>query len=167
MSKKINLNEINIRTKLKPGDIGYIIYRHGYLYSKEYDYGIKFESYVAEGFAEFYKNYNPQLDRVWICEHKERIIGFLLLMHREERTAQLRYFLIEPEYRGIGLGRKLMNLYMEFFDECGYTKSFLWTTHELSAAAYLYKKAGFKLTETKNSLSFGKPITEQKYDLIV
>lgn len=69
MSKAISLNDIKIRTELKPGDIGYVIYRHGELYNKEYDYGIEFESYVAEGLSEFYKNYDTSKDRVWICEH--------------------------------------------------------------------------------------------------
>ena len=53
-------------------------------------------------------------------------------MDREE-SAQLRYFLIEPDYRGIGLGSKLLNMYMDFLRECGYKKSYLWTTHELTS----------------------------------
>jgi peptidyl-dipeptidase Dcp len=93
------------------------------------------------------------------------MIGFLLLMDRGP-AAQLRYFLIEPEYRGIGLGSKLMDLYMHFFRECGYRGSYLWTTHELSTAAYLYQRHGFKLTEEKESTAFGKPLREQRYDLV-
>jgi GNAT superfamily N-acetyltransferase len=83
------------------------------------------------------------------------------------KAAQLRYFLIEPEYRGIGLGSKLLNLYMDFLRECGYKESFLWTTHELATAAALYKRLGYQLTEEKESNSFGKPLTEQRYDLIL
>lgn len=167
MSKDISLNDIKIHTELKPGDIGYVIYRHGYLYSVEYNYGIEFESYVAKGLSEFYQNYEREQDRVWICEHKKKIIGFLLLMHRANDAAQLRYFLIEPEYRGIGLGSKLMNFYMDFFKQCGYKKSYLWTTSELTAAAKLYIKAGFKLVEEKKSSSFGKSVVEQKYEFSV
>lgn len=159
-----DINDITIRNELKPGDIGYIIYLHGSLYKKEYNYGIEFETYVAHGLCEFYQNYNPMKDRVWICEHNNQIIGFLLLMNRGD-TAQLRYFLIKPEYRGIGLGSKLMNLYMEFLTQCKYKRSYLWTTHELTTAAYLYKKFGFKLTEEKESKNFGKFLIEQRYDL--
>jgi peptidyl-dipeptidase Dcp len=165
MENIVNINDITIRTELKPGDIGYITYLHGSLYKEEYNYGIEFETYVAEGLCEFYRNYNPSMDRVWICEHKTRIIGFLLLMSRGD-SAQLRYFLLKPEYRGIGLGTKLINLYMDFLHQCNYKHSFLWTTNELPAAAYLYKKAGFKLTEEKASISnFGKSVIEQRYDL--
>jgi peptidyl-dipeptidase Dcp len=157
------LSDITIRTHLQPGDIGYIIYLHGSLYKKEYGYGISFEVYVAEGLCEFCNRYNAQKDRVWIAEHGQRIVGFLLLMNRGD-AAQLRYFIIEPEYRGIGLGKKLMELYHAFLLECGYTASYLWTTSELYTAASLYRRLGFTLVEEKTSTAFGeKPVIEQKY----
>jgi GNAT superfamily N-acetyltransferase len=162
----VALDDVFIRTELQPGDIGYVTYMHGALYHREYNYGLQFESYVAKGLCEFYEKYNPQRNRIWVCEHNHRMIGFLLLMDRGE-TAQLRYFLIEPEYRGIGLGSKLLNLYMGFLRECGYRASYLWTTHELITAAALYKRLGYKLTEEKESNSFGKPLREQRYDLIL
>ena len=164
--KKVSLSDISIHTELRPGDIGYVTYMHGALYHKEYNYGIQFESYVAKGLCEFYEKYDPNRNRIWVCEHDARMIGFLLLMDRGE-SAQLRYFLIEPEYRGIGLGSKLLNLYMDFLHERGYKKSYLWTTNELSTAAFLYKRLGFQLTEEKESTAFGKPLTEQRYDLIL
>src|SRR5688572_6138319 len=159
------LNEISIRTELKPGDLGYVIYRHGKLYGDEYNYDIVFETYVALAIHEFYKNYNPEIDRVWICEHDNKMVGFLLLMHREDKAAQLRFFFIEPEYRGIGLGKKLMELYMDFLKEKGYQSSYLLTTDELLSAASLYTRHGFKLTEEKQSTAFGKLVKEQRYDL--
>jgi GNAT superfamily N-acetyltransferase len=165
MQPSPDLNDIYIRTTLQPGDIGYIAYLHGWIYSREYQYGIAFESYVAVGLAEFYQQYDAARDRVWVCEHREKIIGFLLLMHRRE-TAQLRYFILHPDYRGIGLGKKLMGLYMDFLREAGYTSSYLWTTSELPAAAVLYKKHGFVLTEERPAIApFDKPVVEQRYVL--
>lgn len=166
MNEKIALDDISIRTRLEPGDIGYVIYLHGALYGREYGYGIRFESYVARGLCEFYEQYDPKRNRVWVCEHNDRMIGFLLLMDRG-KAAQLRYFLIQPEYRGIGLGSKLLKLYMDFLRECGYRESYLWTTHELATAAFLYTRLGFKLTEEKASTAFGKTLREQRYDLIL
>jgi GNAT superfamily N-acetyltransferase len=163
---KVSLDDISIRTELQPGDIGYVTYMHGALYHKEYNYGLQFERYVAKGLCEFYEKYDPQRNCIWACEHKDRMIGFLLLMDRG-KAAQLRYFLIEPEYRGIGLGSKLLNLYMGFLRECKYNESYLWTTHELTTAAALYKRLGYQLTEEKESNSFGKPLIEQRYDLIL
>lgn len=164
--QEISLGDIAIRNRLQPGDIGVITYLHGVMYKEEYNYGISFEAYVAEGLAEFYHNFDPERDRVWICEHGDSIIGTLFLMHREE-AAQLRYFLIQSEYRGLGLGKKLMQQFMTYLKENGYTSSYLWTTHELDAAASLYKRHGFVLIEEKPSSKFGKPLTEQKYELIL
>ena len=166
MNNKSLLDEISIRTDLRPGDIGRVIQMHGALYSTEYNYSIQFEMYVAKGLCEFYEKYNPQRNRVWICEYNNKMIGFLLLMDRGE-AAQLRYFLIEPEYRSVGLGSRLMKQYMDFLRQCGYKKSYLWTTHELSTAASIYKRFGFQLTEEKESTSFGKPLREQRYDLVL
>jgi peptidyl-dipeptidase Dcp len=162
----MQLSDITIRTTLKPGDIGYVTYRHGALYQHECNYGIEFESYVALGLHQFYSQYDPDWDRVWVAEHQGKIVGFLLLMHRPDNAAQFRYFLIEPEYRGVGLGKKLMDLYMAFYKEKGYTSSYLWTTHEQEAAIALYKRYGFRLTEEKPSTAFGKPLIEQRYDLV-
>lgn len=170
MNNRIALNDISIRTELQPGDMGCVICLHGLLYSREYNFGIHFEDYVAKGFLEFKEQYDPRRNRVWVCEHERsspvggRMVGFLLLMDRGE-SAQLRYFLIAPEYRGIGLGSKLMGLYMDFLRECGYKSSYLWTTSELHTAISLYKQAGYQLTEEKESTAFGRLVTEQRYDL--
>jgi GNAT superfamily N-acetyltransferase len=161
----MNLHDVTIRTNLQPGDLGYVMYRHGVLYSREYGFGISFETYVGETLAEFYRNYDPELDRVWVCEHRNIIVGFLLLMHREKGVAQLRYFYLEPEYRGIGLGKRLMELFIEFLAARGYSSAYLWTTSELDSAATLYKRHGFRLTEEKSSTAFGKLLYEQRYDL--
>src|SRR5688572_29086511 len=104
---------------------------HGELYHAEYGYGIGFESYVASGLHEFYSGYNESLDRVWVCEFENSIVGFLLLMHRPDQTCQLRYFLIAPEFRGMGLGNKLMQLFMDFMKSRHYHCAYLWTTKEL------------------------------------
>jgi N-acetylglutamate synthase-like GNAT family acetyltransferase len=164
MNKAITLDEITIRTELKPGDIGYVIYLHGVLYKNEYGYGIEFETYVAEGLVQFYRQYDPQKDRVWICEHRNNMVGFLLLMHRGD-AAQLRYFILQPEYRGIGLGNKLMILYMDFLKEKEYKSTYLLTTGDLPVSTHLYKKFGFRLTQEKPSSAFGKPVVQQRYDL--
>ena len=166
MNKIISLDDISIRTQLQPGDLGYVTYMHGALYGREYGYKIQFDVYVAKGLCEFYEKYTPERNRVWVCEHKGRMIGFMLLMDRGE-TAQLRYFLIEPEYRGLGLGSKLLDLFMDFLRECGYKGAYLWTTHELEAAIHLYNRFGFALTEEKESTNFGKALREQRYELML
>jgi N-acetylglutamate synthase-like GNAT family acetyltransferase len=164
--KSTRLSDIEIQNELQPGDLGYVVYLHGKLYGAEYDFGIGFESYVAKGLHEFCEKYDPKTNRVWVCRHDGVMIGFLLLMNRGD-AAQLRYFLIEPSYRGIGLGHKLMDLFMEFVNSCNYKSSYLLTTAQLSAAAHLYTSRGFLLVEEKGSMAFGKAVVEQRYELVL
>jgi N-acetylglutamate synthase-like GNAT family acetyltransferase len=161
----LQYKNIRVRTTLQPGDIGYITYLHGILYNRDFQYGISFEAYVAKGLYEFYDQYDEEKDRVWVCEHEGRIVGCLVLMHREAGLAQLRYFLVLPEYRGSGLGDQLMQWYTDWLREKNYKGSYLWTTHELEAAAALYKRYGFQLTEEHESTAFGKAVKEQRYNL--
>jgi N-acetylglutamate synthase-like GNAT family acetyltransferase len=164
--KKPRLADIRIRTKFRPGDIGYVTYLHGILYKKEYRYGVDFESYVAAGLADFQKNYDPARSRIWICEYNKKIVGCIALVSRGD-SAQLRYFLIDPSCRGIGLGQKLIRMWMKFLRDAGYKHAYLLTTHELPAAAHLYTSVGFTLThETPVTGVFGKAVREQRYDLI-
>lgn len=158
-------DDITIRTDIRPGDLGLITYLHGILYRDEYGYGISFESTVAGGLHEFYNSYDPQKDCSWIAEHAGMMIGCLVLKNRGS-TAQLRYFLIRPEYRGVGLGNRLLRLFMEFAKASHYQDAYLWTTNDLGKAAHLYQKLGFRLTEEKPSTAFGKTLVEQRYDLI-
>ncbi len=161
--KTLSLDDIVIRTALRPGDLGYITYLHGRMYNDEYNFGVEFEAYVAKTLAEFYEQYDVETNRFWICEHDNKIIGCIALMNRGD-AAQLRYFLVLPQYRGIGLGKKLMGLYMDFLRQCNYRKSFLLTTDELGAAAKLYTSHGFKMTERIPSNAFGKSLIEQRYE---
>lgn len=170
---EISLKDISIRTELRAGDIGSILSMHGRLYHQEYGYTLPFESYVANSLGEFIEKYNPERNRIWACEHKrsspadnQRMIGSLVLMDRGQ-AAQLRYFLLEPEFRGMGLGSKLMDLFIEYLHRCDYKSSYLWTTEQQAAAAKLYKRYGYQLTEEKPSIAFGVPLTEQRYDLIL
>lgn len=164
MTTKMSLNDIRLRNELQPGDLGYIAYLHGILYAKERGYGLNFEGYVFDGLGEFAHQYDPSKDRVWICEHEGKIIGFLMGFHRAD-SLQLRYFIFLPEYRGIGLGKKLMDEFISFMKEKGFTKAYLWTTNEQEEAIALYTRYGFRLTEEKRSDAFDKELVERRYDL--
>jgi peptidyl-dipeptidase Dcp len=165
MKSFIVFKDILIRTALVPGDLGYIIHMHGKLYKKEYNYGLHFESYVAGGLHEFYESMGSSRSRAWVCEDKGRVVGFMALMDRGD-LAQLRYFIIDPSYRGIGLGRKLMDLYVDCLKSQQYKGSYLLTTNELPAAAHLYTAYGFQLKEEKPARHpFDKDVIEQRYEL--
>lgn len=161
---KISLEDIQIRNHLLPGDIGFLLQAHSELYHLEHDFGVIFDKYVAEGLVEFLNQAQPNRNRIWMCDHYHNRIGFIMLMDRGA-VAQLRYFFLYPEYRGIGLGGHLMNCFMEELKAQQFKGAYLWTANGLPAAAHLYRKHGFDLVEEVPSTAFGKELLEQKYEL--
>lgn len=150
----------SIRNTLQPGDLGQVASLHGKIYFEEHGFGLGFETYVMESLLEFYRQYDPKKDKVWIVETLSKMVGFLLLMHRPENQAQLRYFILDREFRGNGLGRILMKEWMDFYDEKGYSGAYLYTTSGLDAAVHLYESFGFQKVSEKNSGEFGVPLKE-------
>jgi GNAT superfamily N-acetyltransferase len=162
---KKQLPNWDIRHELKPGDIGYLTYLHGILYAKEYKYDQTFEAYVAHGLVEFVKSFNPYRDRIWLAEAEGRIIGSVAIVRSTKLEAQLRWYLVHPDYRGRGLGKILIREALDFCKDRKYNSVFLWTTSELTAAAHLYTEAGFKKKEVKSHNVWGKFLAEEKYEL--
>ncbi|MEW6456251.1 MAG: GNAT family N-acetyltransferase [Acidobacteriota bacterium] len=156
-----------LRHYLKSGDIGYLSYLHGILYAKEYRYDQTFEAYVASGLAEFTKSFNPAKDRIWLAEISDQIIGSIAIVGHSTTEAQLRWFLVHPDFRGLGLGKELMKEALQFCKERKYKIIFLWTTSELNVARHLYMRAGFIKTEEKTHEIWGKRVTEERYDLLL
>jgi len=154
-----------IRHHIKPGDIGYLIYLHGILYAKEYGYDQTFEAYVASGLAEFVHSFSSDKDRIWLAETNSRIIGSIAIVAHSKMDAQLRWFLVHPDYRELGIGKELLNAALQFCKECKYKTIFLWTTSELMEASHLYTSFGFNKTEEKTHEIWGKKVTEERYDL--
>ena len=156
-----------IRHTIKPGDIGNLTYLHGTIYNREYDYNTAFEAYVASGLAEFADSFKPDRDRIWIAERKDRIIGSIAIVRRPKQDAQLRWFFVHPDYRGRGIGRKLLREALRFSKQRKYKNVFLWTTSDLDTARTLYLEAGFRKTLEKRHVSWGKTIIEERYNLVL
>lgn len=163
-SADIKLDDITIRTDIHSGDIGYITYMHGWIYQEEYDYSPAFEGYVAESFYNFLLNYNSDNDHLWCAEHNGKIIGCIGIVGHGE-CAQLRWFLLDPHYRGIGLGRKLLQKSLNFAKEKNYKSVYLDTTNDLDKAISMYKKAGFVKRSEKANDSWRKDLTELKFEM--
>lgn len=147
----------------RPGDIGHVISRHGILYEKEYGFDLTFVMYVAEGLVEFLRNFNEETDRLWLAECGGRTVGSIGVVGRENRAAQLRWFLVEPEFRGRGLGRRLLQQAMDFCREKGFQQVYLWTFDALDAARHLYQAFGFVPGETVSHHIWGQDLTEERW----
>lgn len=152
-----------IRT-MKLGEAGYIAYRHSILYEKEYGLGGTFEQYVLDSLTK-YIDEQPE-GEVWIAEHSGRMVGSIAIVRTEEKTAQLRWFLIEPEYRSAGLGRQLMTIAMDYCKQKKFSRVYLWTFQDLKAARHLYKSFGFRPTEQVESNGWRNGVVEERWDMV-
>lgn len=156
--------DISIRTELRPGDIGYVIYLHGTLYAAEYGWDHTFEAYVAGTLFEFGKSKNDR-QRIWLVENDGKLAGSIAIVEASKEEAQLRWFLLHPDLRGKGIGRILMSEAILFCREMRYSRIFLLTERKLTAAARLYESAGFRLINENPHEVWGGLVTEQRYEL--
>lgn len=160
-----SLAKWKLRHHIRPGDIGYLTHLHGITYAKEYGYDQTFEAYVADGLAEFIRSFSPDKDQIWLAETNHQIVGSVAIVGHSKVAAQLRWFFVHSKYRGIGIGRRLLNEALHFCKERKYRTVFLWTTSELSRAQHLYTGAGFERTQKKTHRIWGRTMTEERYDL--
>ena len=156
--------EVRLRSH-RPGDIGWVVQRHGELYREEFGYDERFEALVAEIAARFVHRLDAKRERCWIAERDGVRLGAVFVVRKSARTGQLRMLLVEPAARGIGLGKRLVGECIAFARAAGYRRLVLWTQSELLAARGIYEKAGFRLVGRERHRSFGKALTGEYWAL--
>ena len=157
---------VAVRHDLRPGDLGRVVELHGALYGAEYGLDHTFEAYVAETVGQFGRRLDPERDRLWLAELEGRLVGSIAIVGRETDVAQLRWFLLHPDVRGRGLGRRLVGDALAFCRHASYHSVYLWTIHPLTAAARLYGATGFRRTEVRPPAPlWGATLSEERYDL--
>lgn len=144
-------------------DAPWLVARHREFYARDEGFDDTFGDLVADILNDFLDTHDPVCERGWIAWQNSQRLGSIFCVRFAEGTAKLRLFLLTPEARGHGLGKRLLSECMEFAKGSGYREMQLWTHESHRAACALYAGTGWQLLDSRPVHSFGVDLVEQSW----
>jgi GNAT superfamily N-acetyltransferase len=157
---------LDLRTDIRPGDVGAVAHLHGREYWEEYGLDARFEAMVARGLARFVlaTSEDPDAGRAWLAEDADGLAGCIAISRERESHGRVRWFLVARRARGQGLGRRLFDEALSYA-RARFSSLELETFSELTTAGQLYRSAGFELVSSTPYSGWGREIELQRYEL--
>ena len=149
----------------QPGDLGWVIARHGSIYAREYGLDTGFEIAVAGIVFEVMSKFDPARDGAWIAVVDGQPVGSVFVVGVEDNTCKLRMLILDEAARGRGVGSLLVRTAIAFGRSRGYGHMTLWTMSMLTAARAIYAREGFERTASIPGVSFGQAIVDETWTL--
>ncbi len=171
MAEALSMSESN-KFELKgyyPGVLGEITRLHAVYYHERWGFDISFEAQEGKELCEFMARFNREKDGLWTAVVDEKFAGSVAIDGRlaETEGARLRWFIVDPAFQGLGLGKTLVEKAVEFCRSVHHRRIYLWTFQGLEAARHIYEYQGFILTEEREVYQWGGLIAEQRFDLVL
>ena len=150
-------------------DYRWVVERHADLYRRERGWDDRFAALVATVVGDFERGLDPLRERGWIAELDARPVGSVFLVRHPDRegVAKLRLLLVEPEARGLGIGRRLVAECTAFARAAGYHAISLWTSSVLDSARRLYEAEGYRLVRERPEELFHEGELGQEWELML
>jgi GNAT superfamily N-acetyltransferase len=148
-------DRVSIRPLGAPGDLGWVVQRHGEVYAAEFGWDTSFEALVARIVGDYAAAHDPLREAAWVAEVDGERAGCVFCVAADEATAKLRILLVDPRARGLGVGGRLVSTCVDFAAGAGYRRLTLWTNDVLVAARRIYAAQGFELVDRDPHHSFG------------
>ena len=166
MGRKVEMISNMVIRPFTLEDVDFIIIGQLELYEKEYGFTSDlWKVYLNGGVLDLVNQFDKKKDCIYILEYNGVPSGCAAIKHVDEVTAKFRFFFLDSELRGLGAGRKLLDMTLDFCKENGYKQVFLWTFSTLKVARHLYKSKGFEITETQENDDWGTIILEERWEL--
>jgi RimJ/RimL family protein N-acetyltransferase len=159
---------VSIRRTLREGDADAVVALHDRVYRSEYERNDAFVAAVAAAVRRAVAAGWPASGGgVWLVEHEGSVAGSLGLTDEGDGLGYVRWVVLGPEVRGRGLMRLILGELLEQARAAGMTRLELDTFSALTAAAHLYRSAGFRVTAGRERDDWGPTITYQHYELLL